>query len=48
MRRVDWLPRMASPVRGASKSKLRTIRGVNCSCTRLKIWPDSAPGALTK
>ena len=24
------------------------IRGVNCSCTRLKICPDSAPGALTK
>ena len=33
MRRVDWLPRMASPVRGASdsNSKLRIILGVNCS-----------------
>ena len=48
MRRVDWLPRIASPTSGASKSKLRTMRGVNCSCTRLKICPDSAPGALTK
>ena len=48
MRRVDWLPRMASPTSGASRSRFLTMRGVNCSWTKFQICPDSAPGALTK
>ena len=48
MRSVDWLPRMASPTSGASRSRFRTIRGVNCSCTKFHICPDSAPGARTR
>ena len=48
MRRVDWLPRIASPTSGASRSRFLTMRGVNCSCTKFQIWPDSAPGARTR
>ena len=48
MRRVDWFPRIASPTRGASRSRFLTMRGVNCSWIRLNTCPDSAPGALTK
>ena len=47
-RRVDWLPRMASPTSGASRSRFRMIRGVNCSWTKFQICPDSAPGARTR
>ena len=48
MRSVDWLPRIASPTSGASRSRFLTMRGVNCSWTKLKICPDSAPGARTR
>ena len=43
-----WTGAQDGVARGASRSRLLMILGVNCSSTRLKICPDSVPGALTK
>ena len=43
------LPRMAPPVRGGRKSRLRMKWGVNCSWTRWKRpLPSATAGFLTK
>ena len=42
------VPQIASPVSGASRKRLRIILGVNCFWTRLKMCPDSAPGARAR